>query len=94
LWLKFKGGKGVATYVGVILLINPILFLVFIFSWLLTAKVLKVSSVSALVAYFIVTTTSFFIYDQNIFLLNFFFLIFSIYTHRENIKRLMQKIEK
>ena len=94
LWLKFKGGKGVATYVGVILLINPILFLVFIFSWLLTAKILKVSSVSALVAYLIVTITSFFIYDQNIFLLNFFFLIFSIYTHRENIKRLMQKIEK
>jgi len=47
-----------------------------------------------LVAYFIVTTASFFIYDQNIFLLNFFFLIFSIYTHRENIKRLMKKIEK
>ena len=94
LWLKFKGGKGVATYIGVILLINPILFMVYIFSWSLAAKVLKISSVSALVAYFIVTTTSFFIYDQNIFLLNFFFLIFSIYTHRENISRLMQKIEK
>jgi glycerol-3-phosphate acyltransferase PlsY len=41
-----------------------------------------------------VTTTSYYSYDLNIFLLNFFFLIFSIYTHRENIKRLIRKTEK
>jgi len=74
-----KGGKGVATYVGVILLINPILFLVFIFSWLLTAKVLKVSSVSALVAYFIVTTTSF-LFMIKIFFIKFFLSNF-LYLH-------------
>ena len=91
LWLKFKGGKGVATYVGIILLINSTLFLVFIVSWIITAKIFKISSISALVAFFVVAVASYFLYDLNIFLLNFFFLIFSIYTHRENISRLQKK---
>ena len=94
IWLKFKGGKGVATYIGVILFINPILFLVFISSWLVTVKVLRISSLSALIAFLIVTITSYYAYNLNIFLLNFFFLTFSIYTHRENIQRLIRKTEK
>jgi len=93
-WLKFKGGKGVATYIGNILILNPVLFVVYGLSWLVIAKLFKISSISALIAFLIIIPCSYFFYDLNITYLNFFFFIFSIYTHRENIKRLIAGTEK
>ncbi|MCX7341360.1 MAG: glycerol-3-phosphate 1-O-acyltransferase PlsY [Hyphomicrobiales bacterium] len=49
-WLGFKGGKGVATFLGVALALQPLGALVFAASWLITAKVSRYSSLSALVA--------------------------------------------
>jgi len=43
-WLKFKGGKGVATYIGNILILNPVLFVIYGLSWLIIAKLLYVPS--------------------------------------------------
>jgi glycerol-3-phosphate acyltransferase PlsY len=88
-WLKFKGGKGVATFIGGILPINYILFFVFIVSWGVIAKVFKISSLSALIAFAITLITSFFLFERNITLLIFFFTVFSVYTHRDNIKRML-----
>ncbi len=88
-WLKFKGGKGVATFIGGILPINYILFFVFIVSWGVIAKVFKISSLSALIAFVITLITSFFLFERNITLLIFFFTVFSVYTHRDNIKRIL-----
>jgi len=88
-WLKFKGGKGVATFIGGILPINYILFFVFIVSWGVIAKVFKISSLSALIAFAITLITSFFLFERNITLLIFFFTVFSVYTHRDNIKRIL-----
>ena len=93
-WLKFKGGKGVATYIGNILILNPVLFVIYVLSWLIIAKLFKISSISALIAFLIIIPCSYFFYDLNITYLNFFFFIFSIYTHRENIKRLIAGTEK
>ena len=45
-WLKFKGGKGVATYIGNILILNPVLFVIYGLSWLIIAKLFKISSIS------------------------------------------------
>ena len=91
-WLKFKGGKGVATYVGILFSLNIIFGLIFVFSWLITFFISKYSSLSSLLAslsipiYLIIIKG-----DQLIFFSIMFILIF--YTHRENIKRLKNKEE-
>ena len=93
IWLKFKGGKGVATYVGILFAINFYFGIVFIISWFVTFGISKFSSLSSLVA-----TASIPIYllilnqfEQLIFFIIMFVLIF--FTHRENIKRLKNKEE-
>ena len=88
-WLKFKGGKGVATFIGGILVVNYILFFVFVISWGVIAKVFKISSLSALIAFLITLITSFLLFDHDLTMLMFFFTVFSVYTHRDNIKRLL-----
>ena len=92
LWLKFKGGKGVATYVGILFSINLIYGFIFCISWLLTFFLSKYSSLSSLIASLIVPIYLFFVNgEQIIFYIILFVLIF--YTHRENIKRLKNKEE-
>ena len=92
IWLKFKGGKGVATYVGILFSINLIFGLVFIVSWAVTFLVSKYSSLSSLMASLIVPIylIIFENYDS-IFFIIMFVLIF--YTHKENVKRLRNKQE-
>ena len=88
-WLKFKGGKGVATFIGGILITNYILGLVFLITWGVTAKVFKISSLSAIIAFIVTLVVTFIFYDFNLTLLMFFFTVFSVYTHRDNIKRII-----
>lgn len=88
-WLKFKGGKGVATFIGGIIIINYILSIIFLITWFLIARVFKISSISAIAAFIVTLLSTFVLYEQNLFLLMFFFTIFSIYTHRDNINRIM-----
>jgi len=92
IWLKFKGGKGVATYIGILFSINLILGLIFIVSWAVTFLISKYSSLSSLIASLIVPI--YLIIFENyssIFFIIMFVLIF--YTHRENVKRLKNKEE-
>jgi len=89
IWLKFKGGKGVATFIGGILIINYVLCLIFLITWGVVAKVFKISSLSAIVGFVVTLLAAFVLYDQNLSLLMFFFTVFSIYTHRDNIKRIV-----
>ena len=89
IWLKFKGGKGVATFIGGILIIDYVLCLVFLITWAVVAKIFKISSLSAIVGFIVTLLTAFVLYDQNLSLLMFFFTVFSIYTHRDNIKRIV-----
>ena len=92
IWLKFKGGKGVATYVGILFSINLIFGFIFCISWLLVFLLSKYSSLSSLVASLSVPLFLFFTNGkQIIFFIILFVLIF--YTHRENIKRLKNKEE-
>ena len=93
LWLKFKGGKGVATYVGILFSINLLFGLLFISTWILLYFIFKYSSLSSLVASLCIPAyILFFLSGQNIiFFLIIFVLIF--YTHKENVKRLINKEE-
>ncbi len=90
-WLKFKGGKGVATFIGSLLVINFYLSAVFITAWLIILAIFRISAVSALLGYLVVTVTTFIFFDQKIFLLTFFYFITSIFTHRQNIASLIKK---
>ena len=93
LWLKFKGGKGVATYVGMLFCINYILGFVFIISWLIIFIISRYSSLSSLIASLTIPFYHFFIIDNNnyYFFIILFILIF--FTHRENVKRLINNTE-
>ena len=92
-WLKFKGGKGVATYLGILFALKISFGLIFIITWLIVFALSKFSSLSSLAAsisipiYLLVLTQ----FDQVIFFTIMFVLIF--FTHRENIKRLKNKEE-
>ena len=93
LWLQFKGGKGVATYVGMLFCINYILGFVFIICWLIIFIISRYSSLSSLIASLTVPFYNFFIIDNNnyYFFIILFILIF--FTHRENVKRLINNTE-
>ena len=92
IWLKFNGGKGVATYVGILFSINLIYGLVFGITWIIIFLVSKYSSLSSLIGSISIPVYLFFVSgDQIIFFIIMFVLIF--YTHRENIKRLKNKEE-
>ena len=93
LWLKFKGGKGVATYVGMLFCINYILGFVFIICWFIIFIISRYSSLSSLIASLTIPFYHFFIIDNYnyYFFIILFILIF--FTHRENVKRLINNTE-
>ena len=92
-WLKFNGGKGVATYVGILFSINYILGIVFVFSWLIIFFISKYSSLGSILSSIIIPIFIFFNsrYENEYFFIIIFVLI--LYTHRENVKRLINKEE-
>ena len=92
-WLKFKGGKGVATYLGIILGVSFILGIVFGVVWFLIAIIFRYSSLSSILSAMIVCIYSFYTGSeiQSYFLFIMFVVI--IFTHRENITRLKNSKE-
>lgn len=93
-YLKFKGGKGVATTIGVYLAWNPTFGLMVMITWLLVAKLFRVSSLSALVAAVLAPFFAYFL-GANPAIIPFTALIAVtlLYTHRDNIRRLVKKQE-
>ena len=93
-FFHFKGGKGVATYLGALIVVNYLAGLIFSLIWLLVAKVLKISSLAALIA---TALSPFYFYliigDLKSTLIIGLISLFIIYTHRDNIKRLINKDE-
>ena len=105
-WLKFKGGKGVATYLGIITALSFQLFFLFTFTWVITSLIFKYSSVSSMFASLTVFVVNFLretvifsdpsiisiikIFDSKIL---FIFFILIVFTHRKNILNLKNKTE-
>ena len=93
IWLKFKGGKGVATYLGIILALSFKFGIIFALTWLIISFIFKYSSLASMVGSFTVFVYSIILdnYMLNIFLFITFIII--LYTHRENIIRLKDSKE-
>jgi len=93
IWLKFKGGKGVATYAGGLTAISWPLGLMGIGIWILTIKVTRISSISALVAAIAIPAVAYFVESEPVFIELSLLSLLIILRHHENIKRLIQKTE-
>ncbi len=93
IWLKFKGGKGVATYVGILFCINYFLGIIFVISWLIIFIISKFSSLGSILSSLVIPIYIFLNSDYNN---EYFFIIMFVlilFTHRENVKRLINKEE-
>ena len=94
IWLKFKGGKGVATYIGYIFAINYIFGLIFIFAWLFIALIKKYSSLASIVSLIIFPLSLYVMqFSKDINLLLLFISIIILIKHYSNILRLLNKTE-
>ena len=91
-WLKFKGGKGVATAIGVLLAIDWALGSVFIITWIIVGLISRYSSLASLFA-FILTPGYAWSMDAPIFITSCIISVIGIYRHTENIRRLISKEE-
>ncbi len=94
IWLKFKGGKGVATGFGVILSLNLYIGIVSLLLWVFITKVFKISSMSALIAFLLIPVLMFYYETEYIYFLSSLIIsLICFIQHRENIKRLINRDE-
>tara|TARA_B100000674_G_C37819026_1_gene904888 strand:- start:593 stop:1171 length:579 start_codon:yes stop_codon:yes gene_type:complete len=93
IWLKFKGGKGVATYLGILFALNFYYAVIFILSWLIVIFITKYVSLGSLVSSLIVLLFNVYFEGFNESIMLFIFLVLIIYSHRANIGRLKAGIE-
>lgn len=95
IWLKFNGGKGVATSLGVIMALNPLIGILLSTIWVIIFFVFKISSLSALISSISFPILMYFYYHNlDLTLLSMFTTFFLFFTHRANIKRILNKQEK
>ncbi|MBO9654144.1 MAG: glycerol-3-phosphate 1-O-acyltransferase PlsY [Agrobacterium tumefaciens] len=92
-WLGFKGGKGVATYIGVLLGAAPLMMLAFALIWLATAFITRYSSLSALLAMLVIPVALWVLGPEKTALLVTLLSMISWWKHRENIARLLAGTE-
>ena len=92
-WLKFKGGKGIAVFLGILFALSINYGIIFIISWVIILYLTKYSSISSLISSGIIFLYSIYLNDSSENVFFFIVLIITIYTHRENIVRLKNKTE-
>ena len=92
-WLKFKGGKGVAVYLGIILALSIKFGIIFGVTWVLISIIFRYSSLGSMVGALIVFVYSIILSNNTLSVFLFIIFIIILYTHRENIIRLKDSKE-
>ncbi|MGG7518045.1 glycerol-3-phosphate 1-O-acyltransferase PlsY [Allorhizobium undicola] len=92
-WLRFKGGKGVATFIGTLLGVFPLMVLVFAIVWLSVAKLSRYSSLSALVATLVIPVALWLLHQPEPALVTAAMTVITWWKHKENIERLISGTE-
>ena len=92
-WLKFKGGKGVATTLGTLLAVMPVTGFIACAAWLLSAGVARMSSLAALTAMMVAPVASYLFYGQSAAIINAAISLLVIFRHKDNIKRIFKGAE-
>ncbi len=93
IWLKFKGGKGVASYLGILFCLDFVTALIFGVVWISIFILFKFSSLSSLLASLTIPIFHFFYNSNSDYYFYFMMFILIFFTHRENIKRLRNNTE-
>ena len=93
IWLKFKGGKGVASYLGILFCLDIVTALIFGVVWISVFILFKFSSLSSLLASLTIPIFHFFYNSNSDYYFYFMMFILIFFTHRENIKRLRNNTE-
>jgi len=93
IWLKFKGGKGVASYLGILCCLDIFTALIFGVVWISVFILFKFSSLSSLLASLTIPIFHFFYNSNSDYYFYFMMFILIFFTHRENIKRLRNNTE-
>ena len=105
-WLKFKGGKGVATYLGILLALSYSLGFLFMFTWVVVSLIFRYSSLSSMFSSLTVLVITLFrenvvkaidpnfIFAVDIKLILFIFFVLILFTHRKNISNLKNRTEQ
>ncbi len=92
-WLGFKGGKGVATYIGTLLGVAPLMVLVFAVAWLSVAFITRYSSLSALVATLVIPVALWILGVEEAALVTAAMTVITYWRHKQNIERLIAGTE-
>ncbi|MBF1993195.1 glycerol-3-phosphate 1-O-acyltransferase PlsY [Staphylococcus schleiferi] len=93
IYLKFRGGKAVATSAGVLLAVNPILLLILALIFFIILKLTKYVSLSSIIAAICCVIGSFFISDYVLLITSIAVSVLLIYRHSSNIKRIIKGTE-
>jgi glycerol-3-phosphate acyltransferase PlsY len=91
-WLRFKGGKGVATFLGVLIALLPIAALVYALIWLGLLLTIRISSVAGMAAAISAPATAF-VLHSSLFPMLLGFAVLILWKHRDNILRLRKGTE-
>jgi len=89
-FLRFRGGKGASTYLGVLLAIAPLPTIVAFLIGLMAVRVVRITSVVNLVIFLFFVPILYYFVNPSYALFGFIIWILLIYTHRDNIKRLIK----
>ena len=92
-WIAFKGGKGVATYIGTLLGVAPVMVLAFAAVWLAVAFTTRYSSLSALVAMLVIPVALWVLGAEKVAAVMAIMTVISYWKHKTNISRLMSGTE-
>ena len=93
IWLKFRGGKGIATTIGTIVFVSPVIGAVVVGTWLIVALIFKYSSLAGISAMIIAPITAYFVQTNYLIMPFSIIALMVVIKHRENISRLIKGTE-